>query len=97
MATNFTLLGILLTSEPNKCKLYVLKLLIAGISIISFTLYPAYISSVVIVGFLFNKSSLNLYYIALRTYFAFIVIAVITNSYIFIIDEVAMSKPIIKV
>ena len=29
----------------------------ASLSIISFTLYPAYISSVVIVGFLFNKSS----------------------------------------
>ena len=33
------------------------------LSIISFTLYPAYISSVVIVGFLFNKSSLNLYFL----------------------------------
>ena len=28
-------------------------------AVISFTLYPAYISSVVIVGFLFNKSNYN--------------------------------------
>ena len=34
--------------------------------VISFTLYPAYISSVVIVGFLFNKSSLNLYFLVVQ-------------------------------
>ena len=37
-----------------------------GLMIISFTLYPAYISSVVIVGFLFNKSSLNLYFLVVQ-------------------------------
>ena len=37
-----------------------------GHCIISFTLYPAYISSVVIVGFLFNKSSLNLYFLVVQ-------------------------------
>ena len=35
-------------------------------AVISFTLYPAYISSVVIVGFLFNKSSLNLYFLVVQ-------------------------------
>ena len=35
-------------------------------AVISFTLYPAYISSVVIVGFLFNKSWLNLYFLVVQ-------------------------------
>ena len=39
---------------------------VINLSIISFTLYPAYISSVVIVGFLFNKSSLNLYFLVVQ-------------------------------
>ena len=37
-----------------------------ALTLISFTLYPAYISSVVIVGFLFNKSSLNLYFLVVQ-------------------------------
>ena len=40
--------------------------LVTLLMIISFTLYPAYISSVVIVGFLFNKSSLNLYFLVVQ-------------------------------
>ncbi|SVB98195.1 uncharacterized protein METZ01_LOCUS251049, partial [marine metagenome] len=44
----------------------VLSFSVKSLSIISFTLYPAYISSVVIVGFLFNKSSLNLYFLVVQ-------------------------------
>ena len=52
----------------NCCQLsiYPVPVTPATLSIISFTLYPAYISSVVIVGFLFNKSSLNLYFLVVQ-------------------------------
>ena len=52
-------------------------------AVISFTLYPAYISSVVIVGFLFNKSSLNLYFLVVQglVLYLSLVVIIIYNAF----------------